>query len=216
MIRFRELCRRCLQPLSSCYCALIQPFESEIKFVVLIHPIERKRRIATGRMSHLCLTNSELIEAEEYSKNTRVERLLSDSSYSGFVLYPGEHAIDVGAPDQRAKVFAAQKKVLIFVIDGTWATAKKTMRQSPNLLSLPRIAFTPRHPSRFLVRKQPHPNCFSTIEAIHETIERLAPPPDRGHDILLKVFDSMVQRQLAFVQKYARSGRSRHEHPASC
>ena len=47
-----------------------------------------------------------------------------------------------------------------------------------NLGPLPRISFDPGEPSRFRGRKQPKPECLSTIEAIHRTIDLL--PADAG------------------------------------
>jgi hypothetical protein len=51
------------------------------------------------------------------------------------------------------------------------------------------------------VRKQPAQECYSTIEAIHHTIELLGPScgfsvAQREHDRLLFIFDKMVSRQL--------------------
>jgi DTW domain-containing protein YfiP len=80
------------------------------------------------------------------------------------------------------------------------------IRQSENLKSLPRICFSPAKPSNFRVRKQPHPNCYSTIEAIHHTIELVGASQgfstdQREHDKLLTAFDFMVERQLNFIQE---------------
>ncbi len=98
-------------------------------------------------------------------------------------------------------LFKPNKNIVIFVIDGTWRTAKKMINQSPCLNTLPRISFTPPAPSRFHVRKQPRPECYSTIEAIHHTIELLGPVRgfplgERRHDSLLFAFENMVRRQL--------------------
>ena len=62
--KYRILCTKCIQPDFSCYCKTIQPINCPINFVILIHPIEAKRRIATGRMSHLCLKGSHLIKGQ--------------------------------------------------------------------------------------------------------------------------------------------------------
>ena len=80
------------------------------------------------------------------------------------------------------------------------------MRQSQNLLNLPRICFSPEKPSNFRVRKQPHASCYSTLEAIHHTIELIGAAKgfdvaSRKHDRLLHVFDSMVELQLDFIRK---------------
>ncbi len=204
---YRELCRRCTQPEFGCYCSEIQAVDSKISFVILIHPIEVKRRIATGRMSHLCLQNSFLIKGQDYSNNSIVNELLCDADYHSIILYPGAKSENLSKMTEVDKktIVPAGKKLRVFVIDGTWATARRMIRQSLNLNTLPRICFIPSKPSNFRVRKQPRVECYSTIEAVHETIELLGQSQGfavekRQHDNLLKVFDSMVERQLDFIK----------------
>ena len=211
--RTRTLCLSCFQPEFGCYCRFIQRFDPRIEFIILIHPIEMKRRIATGRMSHLSLENSQLILGKDFSDNARVNRILADKDAVSVMLYPGVNSIDLSALDegQRSQLFPIAKRLSIFVIDGTWATARAMVR-SRNLIGLPRICFSMTAPSRFRVRKQPAEGCYSTIEAIHQTIELLGPgrgfkTVSRRHDALIRVFDTMVERQLQFV-KHAKQTRT--------
>lgn len=201
--RTRELCRSCRQPGFACYCPELRPFHSDIHFAILIHPIESRRRIATGRMSHLTLQNSSLIEGQDYRQNAKVNALLEDPANDCRILYPGPRATDLGAmpAEERRQTLtpAPNRRLVIFVIDGTWATARKMMRQSENLAPLPRLAFTPARPSNFRVRKQPRPECFSTLEAIHQLLEFSAPERPE-HAGLLQVFDHMVEKQLNFIR----------------
>ncbi len=176
-----------------------------MKFVILIHPIERRRRIATGRMTHLCLENSDLIIGEDYSADAKVNSILSDSAYHPVMLYPGVGSTDVSLmpASERSAIFPEGKKLAVFVIDGTWNTARRMVR-SENLRGLQRICFTPSAPSTFRVRKQPREGCVSTIEAVHETIELLGAEQGfevgaRQHDNLLFVFDQLVENQLKFI-----------------
>ena len=74
------------------------------------------------------------------------------------------------------------------------------MHLSKNLKNLPQICFTPERLSTFRVRKQPAPECVSTIEAIHQCIELLG-TENREHDKLLEVFDQLVEQQLVFVER---------------
>lgn len=205
---YRTMCSACSQPDFSCYCQQVKPFDSKIDFVVLIHPIEAKRRIATGRMSHQCLKNSHLVKGQNYTEDKTVNTLITDSNYHSMILYPGATSKNLSMLQETEKenLFPKDKKLRIFVIDGTWATARKMIRQSENLKTLPRICFSPTKPSTFRVRKQPHPNCYSTIEAIHHTIELVGESQgfsvkERLHDNLLHVFDYMVERQLGFIQE---------------
>lgn len=210
--KFRTLCLACFQPEFSCYCAQISSFDPKIKFMILIHPIEVKRRIATGRMSHLCLQNSQLIQGEEFDKNKEVDLVLNNSSIHSVILYPGRRATNLSGLEvsERKELIPSNKQLAVFVIDGTWTTAKKMLHRSPNLHSLPQVCFSPPKPSTFRVRKQPAPGCVSTIEAIHETIELLGPTQGydtrmRAHDNLLQVFDSFVEQQLDSIAKHQNS-----------
>lgn len=212
----RAFCWRCRQPEAGCYCESIEAFDPGIVFVVLIHKIESRRRIATGRMSHLILKNSLLIEGDSFEFHELVNNLISDPSYDPLVLYPGAEAVDLSkvAKSEVASRFRGtpERRLLIFVIDGTWATARRTMRLSSNLAKLPRVCFSSARVSQFKVRKQPAPHCLSTIEAIHETIEFVGPSQGfdvstRRHDHLLEVFNSMVERQSRFVPTRERFSR---------
>ena len=219
---YRTLCTNCMQPEFGCYCGQVRRFDPGMHFVILIHPIEARRRIATGRMSHLSLARSSLIRGENYTENPIISSFLSDPGRTCVMLYPGPRSIDIGELSQEAKrdlisngdipgreqtaLTGAKKELVVFVIDGTWATARKMVRLSENLVHLPRICFKPDRPSRFRVRKQPAPGCFSTIEAIHKTIELLGAECDfdvgnRAHDSLLRTFDFMVERQLGFIKE---------------
>jgi DTW domain-containing protein YfiP len=203
-IQYREHCQICRQPQVGCYCAHIRPFDPKIKFVILIHPIEERRRIATGRMSHLTLQQSELISGQNFSHQERVNEILNDPTLSPVILYPGKNSIDISLKTPDQTIFQPGKKPVVFVIDGTWATARKMIRLSENLQTLPRIGFTPTRPSQFRVRKQPNQNCYSTLEAIHCCIELLSSQVDfcietREHDHLLNAFNYMVEKQIKFL-----------------
>ncbi len=207
---YRKICITCNSPEFSCYCEAIQTFDPKIQFVVLIHPIEYFRRIASGRMSHLVLQGSHLIKGQDYSFDEKVNQILQDPQNHCMILYPGIRSTNMStmSDNNRAELFPKKKKITVFVIDGTWATARKTVRQSTNLQNLQRICFSPLAPSNFRVRKQPAAHCVSTIEAIHQTIELMGPhcgfeTASREHDRLLNAFDYMVERQLEFVKKFA-------------
>lgn len=202
---YRNLCTTCIQPDFGCYCKTIKPISCDINFVILIHPIEAKRRIATGRMSHLCLKGSHLIKGQNYSNDEHLNALIADPKYHSVILYPGQNSKNITklSEEERHQQFLENKNLRIFVIDGTWATAAKMVHQSENLKKLPRISFTPVQPSNFRVRKQPASYCYSTIEAIHHTIDLFSEVKSlqRPHDHLLEVFNSMVEKQLSCLKE---------------
>jgi DTW domain-containing protein YfiP len=81
------------------------------------------------------------------------------------------------------------------------------IRLSRNLQVLPRVCFVPPTPSAFRIRRQPHPDFYSTIEAIHHVIDLFAPTENenpakpRPHDNLLAVFGTAVNRQLSYTDR---------------
>lgn len=217
----RKSCERCRQPELHCYCEMIKPFDPGVDFVILIHPIEARRRIATGRLSHQHLVNSHLIYGKEFGDNPQVDVLINDPSRFPVILYPGKNSVDLTRmpPVSIRALFPDNRRLTVFVIDGTWNTARR-MARSPNLQGLPRICFTPEHPSQFRVRKQPAPQYHSTLEAIHKSIELLAPVT--GFDLstgayrsLLTVFDTIVERQIACTYEHQlRRGETPRLYPA--
>jgi len=196
----------------------VQTFDPKIEFAILIHRLEIRRGIASGRMSHLCLKNSQLITGYDYTEDERVNAIINNPKKFPIILFPGPTSVNLShlTMPERATIFPKDKEPVILVIDGTWSTAGKTLRRSKNLHHLPRICFNPSGPSRFHVRMQPKEGCFSTLEAIHQTIEMLGPlrgfdVESREQDRLLYVFDKMVEQQLEFVRESLRTNRhSRH------
>lgn len=187
--------------MSACYCSLIRPFTSKIQFVILIHPSESRRSIATGRMSHLCIANSLLLEGIDFSENEQINQILNDPLHISFLLFPHPNAINLNKLSQSelSRLTSSIKQLFIFILDGTWFEVKKMFRLSHNINTLPMICLQPEKPSSFIVRKQPADHCLSTIEAIHQVISTCCPAA-MGHlqpqDTLLEVFNDMVKRQM--------------------
>ena len=208
----RVHCPQCRKPKITCYCAAIRPFESSPIFAILMHRSETRKRIATGRMAHLCLKNSYLFEGVDFTDHQEVNALIADPRNYCVVLSPGANAVNLSKqlPEARAEVFPAGRRPVIFVIDGTWSQARRMKRLSKNLSKLPAICFTPIAPSGFSsVRRQPAEYCYSTIEAIHETLSLLG-ATGTEHNNLITVFSFMVRQQHSYVEAYApaRGGRA--------
>jgi len=201
----RPVCTVCHKSSKTCYCARIKPFVAGPRFIILIHPKEFKKSIGTGRLSHLCIRNSELIEGIDFTDHKRVKEILADRTNWPVVLYPGPDAVDISG-DAGSKVESqvpAGKTLVIFVIDGSWSCAQKMLRVSANLRQLPQIRFTPTSRSTYKIRRQPRAACFSSLEAVHFVIEQFNGSSrwrsDPGHDNLLEVFSFMIEQQLSFL-----------------
>lgn len=189
--------------------------ETRTRFVFLMHPKEFKQeKAATGRLTRLCLANSELHMGMAFDGHEAVNDLLADSRNHCVLLYPGREAVNLSAatatPElENLRTTLATKRLVVFLLDATWAGARKMLRLSPRLQALPRIMFTPSAPSRYVIKQQPQEGCLSTLEAVHElltVLQRQAlddyPLPDQ----LLGVFARMQQFQLECAADPNRAG----------
>ncbi len=189
---------------------------TKTRIVLLMHPMEWKReKCTTGRLACLNLADSEIIPGLAFDANPRFRALADDPHNYAMLLYPGKDALDLSALPFPPSLLApatgspseaggsrVERRLVVFLIDATWACAKSVARESPGLMTLPRLMFTPREKSRWIIKRQPADWCLSTLEAIHElliALDRVGldvyPDPER----LLKVFAGM---QPAFPSIY--------------
>jgi DTW domain-containing protein YfiP len=173
----RSYCLRCRKPALTCYCADLTPVATSPRIVVLMHPLEAKHPVGTGRLAHRMLSNSHFFVGINFSEHAGVNALLQDPKLYPLVLYPGAQSRDLSKLNvtERQALLPEDREPVVFLLDGTWNLAKKILTHTPALQTLPRICFTPSRESRFLLRKQPRVQCFSTLEAIHETLTLLSP-----------------------------------------
>jgi DTW domain-containing protein YfiP len=174
----RVTCYRCFWPQPLCWCGSITPIATRTRLVFLMHPKEWKQeKAATGRLTHLCLNNSEIRMGVNFDENEEVQAILRDPANFPVLLYPGREALNLsaaGAPDLAA--FAQQRgdrQLVVLLLDATWALGRKMLNSSPSLQRLPRVMFVPTAPSRYVIKQQPHPGCLSTLEATHELLTAL-------------------------------------------
>ncbi len=165
----------------------------------------KKEKVGTGRFSHLILENSKIIVGVGFDENPEFKALLNDKDYESLVLYPGEKSLNL-SDDQ---VSLSSKKKQIFVIDGTWACAKKMMKLTTALHHLPWVSFRSDRVSEFTVKHQPIPGCLSTAESLHQLLlemNRLGLEKTKGmENNLMEVFRETVRQQLEAAADLERS-----------
>lgn len=193
-----NLCLRCRRRILTCVCESLVPFGTNTRFVILMHPMEyKKEKVGTGRFSHLILRNSKVIVDVSFDENKEFQELLRDPSYESYLLYPGDHALNLS--ESSPGVLSGKPKQL-FVIDGTWPCAKKMMKLTTSLHHIPRLSFSPDRVSEFRVKQQPLAGCLSTAESLHQVIlefNRLGLEATNGaEENLMDVFRKSVDRQI--------------------
>jgi DTW domain-containing protein YfiP len=164
------------------------------KFVYLMHPKEFKHEKAgTGRLTHLCLATSEIHMGLTFDTHELVQALIADPANFPVLVYPGPTArnLTTGA---LSETDLGGRRLVLFLLDGTWSGARKMLRLSPSLQRLPRVMFTPSAPSRFIIKQQPQAGCLSTLETTHELLVALEksgldayPLPAQLHDLFARM-----------------------------
>ena len=207
---FRETCVRCRRPSDSCLCPQAAPMDTRTRIVLLMHPMEwRRTKCATGRLTCLNLSNSEIIPGLEFDGNPRVRALIDNPANYCVLLYPGENAINLSEGTFPTDLLG-NRVLVVFLVDATWACSRKVLALSPGLLTLPRVMFTPSSPSRYYIKRQPHAWCLSTLEATHQlllSLEAVGLDSYQDKTRLPAVFEAMQEYQ---VKRMTADRRPRH------
>lgn len=183
-----------------------------------MHPREARERLGTGRLTRACLPNSAVAVGAEFDDDARVQRWIDDPKRRSFLLYPGGPVLgspQVGPPGDSSE---GTLPLRVFVLDGTWPTAKGMLKRSAQLRALPRLSIEPGEPSRFRIKHQPAHLCLSTIESVHrflvEATRAGVEATEPSHDVLLEVLDELCSRQIECARDPNRGGYRRKPYSA--
>ncbi|OHD37644.1 MAG: hypothetical protein A2Y30_10825 [Spirochaetes bacterium GWE1_32_154] len=194
-------CYKCLFSQTNCFCNDIIPIDTNVKIVILIHPMEAKnQRTGTGRLTHLSINDSELIIGIDFTNNKRVNELINDKTFYPVLLYPSDKALNI--EDKTFYNSLENKKLLIFILDGTWWHARVMLRESSNLMQIPHISFEQKYTSKYFFKKQPKENYLSTIECVYYLLSSLKENnlanKSANYQNLMSIFDRLISQQRQF------------------
>jgi len=179
-----------------------------------MHPKEfRRTRTGTGNLARLCLENSEILVGLDFENNQRLKDLLQDPQYQPLLMYPGEDAWNVKKEGFKELFLGEEfkgdspqdktplcKTPLILILDATWFCSKKMLEHNPFLLELPKLSFAGSYRSIFTFKREPSPECISTIECCYYMIKELQEaglsPLDQDPQPLMNIFKAMIKLQL--------------------
>ncbi|MFO1076141.1 MAG: tRNA-uridine aminocarboxypropyltransferase [Planctomycetota bacterium] len=198
----RVRCYRCWRPEDLCLCPSLPTVHTATRVVVIQHPKERTHPFGTARLLRLCMPNAEVHTVYGGLDTNRAHPRDLPAAAAG--LYPPAAAVDI------AELPPAERPSTLVVLDGTWAHSKNLYRQNPWLQGLRRVRIAPAEPSRYRIRREPRPECLSTLEATVCAL-RVLEPATPGLDGLIAVFDAMVDRQIAQLASAGAHGRSKRQ-----
>ena len=191
-----------MRPSSSCICKHISPIQTKTRFIILMHPKEHKKeKNGTGRMTKLQLENSEIIVGVDFTKNNRVNEILTKEKSCSFLLYPGKDNFNLSVSKSSEINSFMGNNPHIFLLDGTWPCARKMLKLSKNLQELKRVGFDNKIKSKFIIKQQPESLCLSTIESVYIVLNLLKEgdlEQCETRDFLIP-FEKMIEYQLECI-----------------
>jgi DTW domain-containing protein YfiP len=154
-----ERCARCLFQRRVCLCAAIPALATRTRIVIVRHHLERWRSSNSGRLAHLALPNSEIVEHGGSGGPARLPDL-----GGAWLLYPeGEVLREAPATPPRQLV----------VLDATWSQARRMYRKLSALRGLPILRLPEAPMAAARLRESPGAGRVSTIEAIARALRVL-------------------------------------------
>jgi DTW domain-containing protein YfiP len=166
------------------------------------------KTVGTVRIVKLSIPGSLMIRGHgsDFDQDPSIARLLSHPDHHAMILYPGESSLNLSraAESDIQSQIPRTKRLVVFVIDGTWSAAKNMIRKSTVLTQLPKLSFDVITPSTYTFRRQPQSFCLSTVEAVSALIENLKqrdlchPEPSDGHLRMTESFQKIISSQLGY------------------
>lgn len=179
-------CDRCRYALRVCLCAEIPTIATRTRIVIVRHSQERNRSSNSGRLAHLALPNSLVVEHGGFDRQPAQLPALEGA----WLLFP------VGAA---TSVPPTPPPSTLLVLDATWSQARRMYRRLP-VHQLPVLHLAGDAMAKERLRRSPGPGQLSTIESIAHALRML-----EGQDVaapLERLFEVAVSRAIA-------SGRNR-------
>jgi DTW domain-containing protein YfiP len=208
-------CDQCWLLPGNCICGRLQQFTTSTHIALFVHHDEWRKGSNTGCVTHLSLSNSQMLMRGYQPHDQQIAALLEDPSYTVAVLWPGANAV---TPQQLQQV--AQEKsggrIAIIALDASWGNAERMQRKIPKgtlQLTLPpdlslthggqASLFAPLR--KYSVDAQTSGR-VCTLEAVAAALLALEPPGSRQglyegllHNLKIKVDAMRAQKNMDLV-----------------
>ncbi|NMO17916.1 DTW domain-containing protein [Pyxidicoccus fallax] len=185
-------CPRCFLPTPLCLCTDVPCIPTRTELLVIRHHKETLKSTNTARMAALALPRCTIVSYGSPGKPFDPSVLDAPDTW---LLFPD--AQQTPAPD-------ALPPARLIVLDGSWGQARRMVQRLPALRRLPGLKLPPPAPDTRRLRRPPHPDGMSTLEAIagalaHLEGEAVAQP-------LYELHERMIDRVMMSRGKLAMPG----------
>ena len=173
-------CLDCWKPKTLCLCSEILRQKTRTQVLILQHPQEARNPLTSARLASATLEGSvhkvglnwrslsAALGTTAESKDWAVLYLGTSKASEKLPPLPFQIVTQKGAPISKETIKG------IVILDGNWKQSKTLWWRNPWLLKLKRIVLNPPERSDWgSLRKQPRPECLSTIESLSFTLDQL-------------------------------------------
>ncbi len=184
-----EECPRCGKPLPLCICDSVVPMENKIFLLILQHPQEQDRALATARLTALHFKNAMVKVGLSWPSLQKIIGQDVDPQRWAILYLGSAKAADL-APDQDivlldrgGKAEEHPRGILkaiegVIVLDGTWSQAKALWWRNAWMLKCRRVVLNPASPSLYgNLRREPRADGLSTLESVAVLLSTLEKKP---------------------------------------
>ncbi|WP_413113075.1 tRNA-uridine aminocarboxypropyltransferase [Thaumasiovibrio sp. DFM-14] len=142
-----------------CLCEVIPNLQAQSHFVLLQHSRESNKATNTGRLLQQTLPHCRVEMWSRTTPPSSLLRQLQDPAYTPWLVFPADE-------QHPASHYSAMPNTipLFVIIDATWQEARKIVRKSPWLQSLPRLQIHLDTPSRYQLRRNQQSGYLCTCE----------------------------------------------------
>jgi DTW domain-containing protein YfiP len=175
-------CPRCYLLTALCLCDEVPQVLTRTEFLVIRHNKEKEKSTNTVRMAALALPRCRVLTYGAPGQPFDASVLSGPDTW---LLFPDAPPPAPDAPPPQRLV----------VLDGSWAQARRMVQRVPELRRLPGLALPPPAPHTRRLRRPPHPEGMSTLEAMAGAVALL-----EGDELarpLYELHELMIERVLA-------------------
>lgn len=191
-------CPDCWRTKSLCLCSEIQSLPTRVQVLILQHPQEARNPLTSARLASATLKDSTHKIGLNWRSLSAALGSQADSK-NWAVLFLGTLKNSEKLPkvpfqvvNQKGGAVDSSSIEGIVILDGNWKQSKTLWWRNPWLLKLKRIVLNPQIPSNWgSLRKQPRPECLSTIESLSFTLHHLGEKPE-----VTEALDTIFQKHV--------------------
>lgn len=161
-----EQCQVCGLVKGHCICDEKVVINASVEFWLLTHENEFSRTNNTARLIEYAIETTKTFVWSRVEPPKAMIELMS--SYDVYLVFSADREPE----KKRVKSYVpSNKKTAFLILDGTWKEARKMLRKSDYLRSLPIIAFQPENTTKYDLRRNPDEHHLCTVEVAIELLK---------------------------------------------